>query len=302
MRVPLRILVPVAGLAAVAALVAQSAQSGEIQLAKVDSAPATAGRAVSVSEASSAASRVIAEGRLAAYPGAEITIAAEVSGVLASVPFAERERVEKGDFIAQLRADDLIAEIAAAEARVVEAQAEIRLAEGELARAEGLYAKQIDTAARRDRAQRDLDVAKARRATAAAEVKRLEAKWEKTRILAPIDGVVLRRLVDPNETVEAGQPIAVVADLARVRIEAEVDEYDAGRIALGQSVEVRAEGYDGQRWQGVVEEIPDAVSGRVLKPQDPGRPSDTRILLVKIRLGEPTPLKLGPRVEVAITG
>ena len=74
--------------------------------------------------ASPAASRVVAEGRLAAYPGAEITIAAEVGGVLASVPFQERERVEKGDFIAQLKADDLIAEIAAAEAKVAETQAE----------------------------------------------------------------------------------------------------------------------------------------------------------------------------------
>jgi RND family efflux transporter MFP subunit len=302
MRAPLRARIPVAlvlaaGLVALATITALLAQGGDVQLAS-HRAPANGSGEV----APFASGRVIAEGRLAAYPGAEITVAAEVGGVLASLPFAERERVEKGDFIAQLRADDLIAELAAAEARVTEAAAEIRLAESELERAEGLYAKQIDTASRRDRAQRDLDVAKARRATAAAEVRRLEAKWEKTRIVAPIDGVVLRRLVDPDETVEAGQPIAVIADLGRVRIEAEVDEYDAGRIELGQTVEIRAEGYDGRLWAGVVEEIPDAVSGRVLKPQDPGRPSDTRILLVKIRLEEPTPLKLGQRVEVAIAG
>jgi RND family efflux transporter MFP subunit len=291
----LRWLVPAAGLAAVAALVAQT---GELQLAS--STPAAAPLRDSPL-APPGAVRVVAEGRLAACPGAEIAVAAEVGGVLASVPFAERERVERGDFLAQLVADDLIAELAAAEARVAEADAELRLAESELARAEGLYAKQIDTAARRDRARRDLDVARARRATAAAELRRLEARWEKTRILAPIDGVVLRRYVDPRETVEPGQPIAVVADLARVRIEAEVDEFDAGRIALGQPVQIQAEGYAAS-WQGVVEEIPDAVSGRVLKPQDPGRPSDTRILLVKIRLAEPTPLKLGQRVEVAIAG
>jgi hypothetical protein len=49
-----------------------------------------------------------------------------------------------------------------------------------------------------------------------------------------------------------------------------------------------------------VEEIPDAVMARRLKPQDPGRPSDTKVLLVKIALGGKTPLKLGQRVEVAI--
>jgi len=62
-----------------------------------------------------------------------------------------------------------------------------------------------------------------------------------------------------------------------------------------------AEGHDGS-WHGFVEEIPDAVSGRVLKPQDPGKPTDNRILLVKIRLDGPTPRKLGQRVEVAIEG
>jgi hypothetical protein len=63
---------------------------------------------------------------------------------------------------------------------------------------------------------------------------------------------------------------------------------------------VRAEGYDAAGWSGTVEEIPDTVSGRRLKPQDPGRASDTRVLLVKVKLAEATPLKLGQRVEVEI--
>ena len=61
-----------------------------------------------------------------------------------------------------------------------------------------------------------------------------------------------------------------------------------------------AEGYDGKAWRGKVEEIPDSVVGRRLKPQDPGKPEDTRVLLVKIALLEPTPLKLGQRVEIRI--
>jgi hypothetical protein len=79
-----------------------------------------------------------------------------------------------------------------------------------------------------------------------------------------------------------------------------VDEFDAGRVELGAEVQLTAEGFVGQSWKGTVEEIPDAVLPRRLKPQDPGRPSDTRVLLVKIALAEPTPLKLGQRVEIAI--
>jgi hypothetical protein len=53
-------------------------------------------------------------------------------------------------------------------------------------------------------------------------------------------------------------------------------------------------------WRGRVEEIADAVAPRQTRPEDPGRPADTRILLVRIAFLEKTPLKLGQRVEVEI--
>jgi HlyD family secretion protein len=107
--------------------------------------------------------------------------------------------------------------------------------------------------------------------------------------------------VQPGEIVEANTRLVTVADLHRTRIEAEVDEYDAGKIALGAPVTVSAEGYGSKTWRGTVEEIPDGVVARRLKPEDPGKPTDTRVLMVKIALNEPTPLKLSQRVQVAIT-
>jgi len=151
-----------------------------------------------------------------------------------------------------------------------------------------------------DKAERDLDAAGARRATAKATADRLAAVLAKTRILSPIDGVVIARHADPGETLEAGQKILTVADLSKVRVEAELDEFDAGRVSLHEPVRIMAEGWDGQSWKGEVEEIPDTVVGRRLKPQDPGKPEDTRVLLVKIAFQETTPLKLGQRVEVRI--
>ena len=49
-----------------------------------------------------------------------------------------------------------------------------------------------------------------------------------------------------------------------------------------------------------MEEIPDSVTLRRLKPQDPSRPTDTRILAVKVAFAEKTPLKLGTTVELRI--
>lgn len=247
-----------------------------------------------------AAERVAAEGRLTTYPGAEVLVGSEVAGTIVALPVAEKQHVRKGQVVAELRADDLRAQLAEAAARVVESEAEIRLAEAERDRAESLYAQKVDTASRRDKAVRDLEVSNARRTTALAAVTRLEAEIAKRRIVAPIDGVVIVRHVDAGEAIEARAGIVTIADLSRVRIEAEVDEFDAGKLLVGSTVAIAAEGYGGRRWRGTVEEIPDSVQGRRLKPQDPGKPADTRVLLVKIRLDEPTPLKLGQRVEVEI--
>jgi hypothetical protein len=46
--------------------------------------------------------------------------------------------------------------------------------------------------------------------------------------------------------------------------------------------------------------VPDVVVPRQMRPQDPSRPVDTRVLLVKIKLEKAVPLKLGQRVEVEI--
>jgi len=287
-----RTVLAVAALAVVALLVSQSQGRASSAAPLPSAAGAESGRAV----------RVVAEGRLTTYPGAEVLVGSEVAGTIVSLPLVEKQSVKRGQLVAELLADDLRAERAEAAARVAEADAEIRLYEIELERAQSLLAQKVDTASRRDKALRDLEVARARRATAAATEKRIEAQIAKRRIVAPIDGVVVVRHVDAGEAIEAREGIVTIADLSKVRIEAEVDEFDAGRLVIGSPVAILAEGYDGTRWSGTVEEIPDAVSGRKLKPQDPGKPSDTRILLVKIRLSEPTPLKLGQRVEVEIGG
>jgi HlyD family secretion protein len=119
-------------------------------------------------------------------------------------------------------------------------------------------------------------------------------------VLAPVSGTVTARKVDAGESVDTGDPIATIADLRRLRIDAEADEADTASLALGNEVVVSSEGYPGKAWRGKVEEIADSVTVRRLKPQDPGRPTDTRVLAVKVAFAEPMPLKLGTTVELKI--
>lgn len=298
-------LLPVAGLLLTLLLVNQvrMMRGGEpLSLGSLQAASAETGGAgtVAAAPAPEADGGVIAEGRLVTYPGAEVLVGTELPGTVVRLLVQEKDAVRKGQVLAEIKADDLRAELAEARARVTEADADIRFADLDIERAERLLESKVGTQDAADRARRNRDAAHARRATALAAVDRLEAVLAKSRIVAPIGGVVIARSVDAGEHVEAGDPLLTLADLGRTRIEAEVDEFDAGRIALGSPVRVTVEGYDGQSWQGTVEEIPDAVVPRRLKPQDPGRPSDTRVLLVKVALDEPTPLKLGQRVEVSV--
>ena len=56
------------------------------------------------------------------------------------------------------------------------------------------------------------------------------------------------------------------------------------------------------RRPAVVEEVPQVVVTRQLRPQDPGRPTDSGVVQVKLALQSPAPLKLGQRVETPSAG
>jgi len=287
-KTALRSIAPLAGLALVTFFVLQARGLRAGTNTDASSAPVTETH------------RVIAEGRLVTYPGAEVEIGTDLAGTLDRVLVTEKSSVTKGKVLAQLRAEDYRAELAEATANVSEADANLLLAQQKFARIKGLVAQNVDSQQNLDQAKRDLDAATARREVALAGVRRLDATVDKTEIRSPIDGVVVTRLVDTGETVKEGQLLFTVADLSKVRVEVEVDEFDAGRIRLGDPVTLTAEGYERQSWKGHVEEIPDTVVPRRLRPTDPGRPGDTRVLLVKIALDETTPLKLGQRVETRI--
>ncbi len=314
-----RIALPMLSLALTAALVAQtrrassardpgaeataaaSSAAGAIGAAGSAGATSAAGVAPTAGPGGADARALHAEGRVVTYPGGEVAVGTDIAGTLTNVAVQERDRVRRGQPLASILADDLRAEWQESRARLAESDAELKLAAIEIDRARKLVDAGVTPSQELDRRLRDRDAAQARHDTAVASIARLNALLEKTRIVAPIDGAVVERQADAGETLERGDPILTIADLAHLRIEAEVDEFDADRVALGAPVEVTAEGYEGRTWRGHVEEIPEAVTHRALKPQDPGRPTDTRVLLVKVALDLPTPLKLGQRVQVAIS-
>jgi HlyD family secretion protein len=246
--------------------------------------------------------RVRSEGRIVAYPGAEVTVGTEVLGTIVTMPVGENTPVRKGAVLAELRADEVRASLREAHARLLEAEVGLRL---EQARSglDRILPRLAPQPTQTPQSIRDnLTAAAARRDAARADIDRLEAEAAKYRILAPIDGVVVARHAQPGETVGPAAPLVTIVDLTRLRGEAEVDEFDIPRITLRAGATITAEGYRGRRWRCKVEEIAAVVVARQTRPADPGRPADTRVLLVKLRFQEPNPLKLGQRIEVEIDG
>ena len=200
----------------------------------------------------------------------------------------------------ELRADDVRASLRKAHHRLTEAEVGLRVEQVRYQASWLLPAAAGKSTQAANPRQDTLAAALAHRDAAKAAVDRLEAESAKYKILAPIDGIVITRHVELGETVTAASPLVTIVDLTRLRVEAEVDEFDIPGIATQAAATITAEGYPDRRWRGEVEEIADAVIARQTRPEDPGRPGDTRVLLVRLAFRESSALKLGQRVEVEI--
>jgi RND family efflux transporter MFP subunit len=306
-----RVVLPLAGLGLAAALVWNSSLRGRLELPALpglenDSSilPTTAPPAAAAdggqADASGALTTIVAEGRVVAYPGAQVIVGAETTGTIIRVPVVEKAVVKRGDLLVEFRSDELRAQVDEAAARVAEVEADIARAEADFQRAEALLARNAGPRQDYDRARFSLQALRARRDAMAAAHNRLVAQLVRYRVVAPIDGVITARMAQPGETIAAATPLMTIADLRRIRIEAEVDEYDIAHCHAGRPVKITAEGYPGRSWRGEVEEIADVLIARRIRPEDPGKPTDTRVLPVRVALREPTPLRLGQRVEVEI--
>ncbi len=242
---------------------------------------------------------VHADGRLVTYPGAEVIVGTELGGRLKQLRAEEMQRVKKGDVLAEIDAAEQRASLAEARARVAAADADIKFLRLEKDRTARLVAAGTLADSLLDRSTHDVDLARAHRDAALATVSRLATLVGKATITAPIDGTVFERYAEQGEIAAPGARLVRLVDVSRTRVEAEINEYDAGRLRVGQRVTISADGTSA-RWTGAIEEIPNEVTARRLKPEDPGRPTDVRVLLVKIAPAGPLPVKVGQRVEVEV--
>lgn len=262
---------------------------------------ARAANAVAAPVAARPSASIRAEGRVIVPPGAEITVSAETNGPIRQLTVTEQSSVSAGQLIARIGGDEQQAQLAEARAQLAELSLQVEYTKKERDRTQTLRTANVIPQVELELAAHLYDQAVAKSASLRAGIARLQRTLDKTIVRAPTSGVVTTRLADQGEYVSAGTPLLTIVDLHQMRLEVEVGEFDLGRLSSSAKARIVAEGFDGQSWTGTVLEMPQWVTSRRLKPLDPGRPSDTRVLLVQVSLPEGAPLRLGQRVEVELS-
>lgn len=135
---------------------------------------------------------------------------------------------------------------------------------------------------------------------ARAEVRMAEALLDKTRIRAPIAGTILQVNAKQGEIVAPSPdlPLVVLGDMSVVRVKAEVDEGDVGKISVNQRAYVTSISRPGERFEGRVTNIAPTLGAARIGPRGPLRASDVEVMEVTIELqGTASALKPGMRVD-----
>lgn len=137
-------------------------------------------------------------------------------------------------------------------------------------------------------------------AIARSDLRAAEIALERTRVRATAAGTVLSMNVVSGEVASPNSPraLAMIGDLDKLEVRAEVDERDVSKVFVGQDVVVRSNAFPGRDFAGKVEVIEPALGAPALKARGPRNPSDVDVLEVKILLGSNTLLMPGMRVDV----
>jgi len=211
------------------------------------------------------AARVVGPGTVQAR--VPVTLAARITATVRQVDADVGDAVKRGQVLAVLDERDLAARrgvvggqqeavarnVRAAQAAVAKAQAELELArskqrrDAELLRTGFVSQSVLDASEAALRAaEANLDNARAALAAREAEAQALaqELRYADTvlsftRIVAPMDGVIIARLAEAGATVVPGTPILRMVDPATLWIATRVDESVVGRVRVGQPATIR---------------------------------------------------------------
>ena len=200
---------------------------------------------------------VAATGTLSAVT--TVKVGSVVSGNVAALHADFNKQVKKGDLLAELDPVPFQERVAQNRAALEKAQVDLRNSEIGLRRQKALWDQQLAAQADLDQAQANYDSAAAAVNQAKASLAQAETDLRNSRIIAPIDGVVVDRQYD------VGQPVAasftaptiftIAQDLTKMQVSADVSESDIGMVKVNQPVRFTVDAFPEQTFRGKIAQI-----------------------------------------------
>jgi len=212
-------------------------------------------------------------------PETEVKISPDVSGEIIDLTIKEGNEVKKGQLLMVIKPDMYIqaynrdlASLSSSQARL--AQAEARQIESDMAfkRANSLFKQDAIPVSDFETAEASYKVSQSEVKAAQFAVKSAEAsvaeaqeQLVKTKIYAPMDGIVSRLNVEKGERVVgtnmyAGTETMVIANLHLMEVKVDVNENDIVRVNLNDTALVEVDAYLGRKFKGLVTEIANSAN------------------------------------------
>jgi HlyD family secretion protein len=191
-----------------------------------------------------------------------VEVRSKASGEIFDMPVEIGDAVSAGQLMVRVDPRVPQATLRQAQADLTLAQAQLNNAEAQLRRAEGLYATESITEQEYDTAKLSVASARAQLVSAERSLENAEIAAEDTEIRAPLDGVVIQKLVEEGtvitsatQGVSGGTILLQMANLDTVQVRALVDETDIGKIKAGLDVTITVDAYKTRPFDGKVLKI-----------------------------------------------
>jgi len=149
--------------------------------------------------------------------------------------------------------------------------------------------------------EEDRSLAEANLQLSRAQLQEAQARYEKTFIRSPINGLVLRKHHRNGESVSnsstAPDPILTVGDDHVLRVRVEVDETEVSKVHVGQKAYVTADAYGQRKFWGHVVRVGEELGRKNIRTDEPTEHVDTKILETLVELDPGADLPVGLRVD-----
>lgn len=242
-------------------------------------------------------------GKVMALPDHSVSITPNIAGKITKVLVVPGQKVSKGQLIALLDDQQLVAQLQQTTApqrtalnQVVQAKIALDLAKKNLTRAEALYAKDIvaekDVIAARsqvDLSKAQVEAAEARVAEAKAAPLNVATQLAWTKIVSPISGVIAQRFLNVGDLTDPSKPVAHVVNLSKVIIDANMPADSPAEPKEGQTAFITTVALPGIKYGAritaispVVDTARNTVSIQLLCQNEHGRLKEGQQVVVSI--------------------